>query len=48
MDDISNQNDKLYKGEDDQEDIERHAIQWIRDHKKQWMEWQKKARKAAQ
>lgn len=48
MDDISSQNDKMYKGEDDQEDIERHATQWIKNHKEQWMEWQKKARQAAQ
>jgi glycine betaine/proline transport system substrate-binding protein len=48
MDDISAQNDKMYKGEDDQEDIERHATEWIREHKDQWVEWQQKARQAAE
>jgi len=47
MEDISNQNDKMFKGEDDQEDIERHATEWIEDHKGLWLKWQKAARAAA-
>jgi len=47
MDDISSQNKKMYQGEDDQEDIERHATEWIREHKEQWIQWQQKARQAA-
>jgi glycine betaine/proline transport system substrate-binding protein len=47
MEDISNQNDKMFKGEDDQEDIERHATEWIKENKELWMKWQKAARDAA-
>lgn len=45
--DIADQNVKMYEGEDTQEDIERHATEWIKDHKQQWEKWLDKARKAA-
>jgi glycine betaine/proline transport system substrate-binding protein len=48
FDDIAAQNSKMFEGEDDQEDIERHATEWIMNHKDQWIEWQKKARMAAE
>jgi glycine betaine/proline transport system substrate-binding protein len=48
FDDIAAQNSKMFEGEDDQEDIERHATEWIMNHKDQWIEWQRKARMAAE
>lgn len=47
MEDISAQNKLMYEGEDDQEDIERHATEWIKEHQFQWDKWQRMARKAA-
>jgi glycine betaine/proline transport system substrate-binding protein len=48
FDDITAQNDKMYAGEDKQEDIERHATEWIQENKEQWIEWQRKARMACE
>jgi glycine betaine/proline transport system substrate-binding protein len=45
--DINKQNEKMFKGEDDQEDVERHATEWIKENKDTWMYWQRKAREAA-
>jgi len=45
--DITAQNQKMFEGENTQKDVERHATQWIKDHKQQWIEWQRKAREAA-
>ncbi len=47
FEDITTQNDKMYAGEDTQKDVEKHATEWIKNHKEQWIEWQKKARQAA-
>ena len=47
FDEINAQNAKMYEGEDKQVDVERHATEWIQDHKEQWIKWQKEARKAA-
>lgn len=47
MADISKQNSRMYKGENKQEDIERHVTEWKSNHKDVWNGWLDKARKAA-
>ncbi|MFP4168707.1 MAG: glycine betaine/L-proline ABC transporter substrate-binding protein ProX [Desulfonatronovibrionaceae bacterium] len=47
FDDITTQNQKMFEGEDTQEDVEKHATEWIKANKDKWIEWQKKAREAA-
>ena len=44
---INAQNAKMQDGEDSQEDIERHAKNWIKDNQKQWDKWLNAAREAA-
>ncbi|HMB32319.1 MAG TPA: glycine betaine/L-proline ABC transporter substrate-binding protein ProX [Desulfohalobiaceae bacterium] len=45
--DIAAQNAKMFQGEDSQEDIEKHAQDWIKKNKKQWELWLGEARAAA-
>jgi len=45
--DINEQNAKMENGEKSQEDIERHAQEWIANNKKTWDNWLDAARKAA-
>jgi len=47
LEDIAAQNAKMYEGEDDQADIERHAREWIAEHQDQWNAWLDAARQAA-
>jgi glycine betaine/proline transport system substrate-binding protein len=46
--DIAAQNLKMSQGEDKQEDVERHAREWIEDHRDLWNECLDKARAAAE
>jgi len=45
--DINEQNTRMENGEKSQEDIERHAQEWIAKNKEQWNGWLKAARQAA-
>ena len=45
--DIAAQNAKMYEGEDDQDDINRHAREWIAEHQEEWDAWLEEARAAA-
>ena len=47
LEDIAEQNAKMYNGEDKQSDVERHAQEWIKAHHEQWNNWLEQARKAA-
>ena len=47
VEDISAQNARMKNGEDTQEDIDRHADQWIKAHRKTWNSWLEQARHAA-
>lgn len=47
LSDISNQNTLMEDGESSQADIERHAADWIAQHREQWDSWLDEARKAA-
>ncbi|MFP4168708.1 MAG: glycine betaine/L-proline ABC transporter substrate-binding protein ProX [Desulfonatronovibrionaceae bacterium] len=47
FEDIAAQNDKMFAGEDSQEDIEKHATEWIQANKDKWIKWQREAREAA-
>jgi len=44
LEDIARQNEKMFEGEDSQEDIERHARQWIENNRSFWEECLEKAR----
>ncbi len=46
IDDISAQNMRMREGEDSQEDIERHAREWIEQHRAQFERWVSEAQKA--
>ena len=45
--DVNEQNAKMHGGEKTQEDIERHAAEWIKSHQTTWNGWLEEARKAA-
>lgn len=45
--DVSAQNDRMNRGEDSAEDIQRHAREWIKENQAQWDEWMAEARAAA-
>ncbi|MGM0453873.1 MAG: glycine betaine/L-proline ABC transporter substrate-binding protein ProX [Thermodesulfobacteriota bacterium] len=45
--DITAQNNKMFEGEDDQEDIERHVDEWIEENQDKWNDWLKAAKAAA-
>jgi len=47
LSDISNQNNRMQNGEKSQEDIERHAQEWIAANKATWNKWLDEAREAA-
>lgn len=47
LNDIAEQNTKMFDGEDSQKDIERHVDEWISKNKKQWDAWIAEAMKAA-
>jgi glycine betaine/proline transport system substrate-binding protein len=47
LNDIAEQNDRMFEGEDSQRDIERHVAEWITEHQDQWDAWQQKAKEAA-
>jgi glycine betaine/proline transport system substrate-binding protein len=47
LEDIFAQNAKMFEGEDDEEDIEAHAAQWIQDNREQVDGWLEEARAAA-
>jgi glycine betaine/proline transport system substrate-binding protein len=44
LQDIARQNEKMFEGENDQEDIERHAREWIDNNRKFWEDCLEKAR----
>ena len=43
MEYIADQNNKMFEGEDTQEDIERHATEWIKANQDKWDKWLKAA-----
>ena len=45
--DIAAQNNKMFEGEDDQEDIERHVTEWIEKNQDKWNSWLKAAKATA-
>ncbi len=45
--DIAEQNNRMFKGEDDQEDIEKHVTEWIEDNDGKYSAWLKAAKAAA-
>ncbi|MFO8047848.1 MAG: glycine betaine/L-proline ABC transporter substrate-binding protein ProX [Desulfosudaceae bacterium] len=47
LDDIVAQNNKMFQGEDDPDDIEKHVDQWIQKHRDQWQDWLSAAAAAA-
>lgn len=47
LSDVSAQNTKMRNGEKSQQDIERHAQEWIKAHQKLWNGWLEDARNAA-
>ena len=47
LEDIADQNNRMFEGEDKQRDIERHAREWKAEHEEQWNEWLEKAKAAA-
>jgi len=47
LSDINEQNTRMENGEKSQEDIERHAKEWIASHQEQWNGWLDAARQAA-
>jgi glycine betaine/proline transport system substrate-binding protein len=47
LDDIFAQNALMYQGEDSEEDIERHAEEWIAENREQVDQWLEEARAAA-
>jgi ABC-type proline/glycine betaine transport system substrate-binding protein len=48
LDEISEQNAKMEDGEKSQNDIERHAEEWIASHQETWNGWLDAARQAVQ
>ncbi|HMA66699.1 MAG TPA: glycine betaine/L-proline ABC transporter substrate-binding protein ProX [Desulfosalsimonadaceae bacterium] len=44
---IAEQNNKMFEGEDSQEDIERHVDEWIQENRDKWNAWLKAAKAAA-
>ena len=48
LDDIASQNARMASGEDSQEDIQRHAEDWIETHRDQVDQWLEAAREAAE
>ena len=47
LEDIAAQNAKMFQGEDSEEDLKRHASEWITKNRKQFDAWLKEARHAA-
>jgi glycine betaine/proline transport system substrate-binding protein len=47
LEDISRQNNRMYAGENTEEDIERHVTEWVALHQDTWNGWLDEARKAA-
>jgi glycine betaine/proline transport system substrate-binding protein len=47
LEDINEQNTKMYEGEKSEQDIQRHVDQWIEKNKEKWNSWLEEARKAA-
>jgi glycine betaine/proline transport system substrate-binding protein len=47
LDDIFAQNAKMFEGEDSEEDLARHADEWIADNREQFDQWLEQARAAA-
>ncbi|UOD35777.1 glycine betaine/L-proline ABC transporter substrate-binding protein ProX [Deferribacteraceae bacterium V6Fe1] len=47
LEDINEQNTKMYEGEKSEQDIQRHVDQWIAKNKEKWNAWLEEARKAA-
>jgi len=45
--DIAAQNNRMFEGEDKQEDVERHVDQWIKDNQNKWDAWLAAAKAAA-
>jgi glycine betaine/proline transport system substrate-binding protein len=45
--DITEQNDKMFAGENSEKDVERHVTEWIEANEDTWEGWMKMARKAA-
>ena len=47
LEDINEQNTKMQEGEKSQNDIERHAAEWISANQQKWDTWLESARRAA-
>lgn len=47
LEDIAKQNNRMFAGENSQEEIEQHATEWIALNKDKWESWLAEARKAA-
>jgi glycine betaine/proline transport system substrate-binding protein len=47
LEDIAAQNNRMFNGENTEEDIDRHVSEWVASHKDQWDGWLEAARKAA-
>lgn len=47
LEDINEQNTRMHEGEKSSKDIDRHADEWIRDHRQTWDRWLAEARRAA-
>jgi glycine betaine/proline transport system substrate-binding protein len=45
--DIASQNNKMFEGEDKQEDVERHVDEWIKNNQDKWNAWLAAAKAAA-
>lgn len=46
LEDINEQNTRMYEGQKSEEDIERHVNEWIAKNKEKWNNWLETARKA--
>lgn len=47
LEDINEQNTKMYEGEKSEQDIQKHVDEWIAKNKEKWNTWLEEARKAA-
>jgi glycine betaine/proline transport system substrate-binding protein len=47
LDDIFAQNARMFEGEDSEEDLARHADEWIAENREQFDQWLEEARSAA-
>lgn len=47
LNDIASQNNRMFQGEDDQEDIERHATEWIQKNQSKYNAWLEAAKASA-